>query len=638
MEINKNENNNILEKRLDDLNLKKLEAIDNPALKKFVAKYAEICNPDKVFINTGSEDDIHYIREEAIKTGEEEKLLVEGHSLHFDGFYDQARDRKNTRLLLPEGVDLGLAQLAGGDSLGQIEREKGLQEVHSILKDIMKGKLLYVLFYCLGPTNSEFTILAVQLTDSPYVAHSENLLYRQGYDEFKRLGRNTKLFKVVHSEGELEHAVSKNIDKRRIYVDLPDETVYSVNTQYGGNTIGLKKLSMRLAIRRASEEGWLCEHMFIMGICGPNGRVTYLTGAFPSLCGKTSTSMMVGETIVGDDISYLREKNCRIRAVNVERGMFGIIQGINSKDDPILWKNLHSPGEIILSNVLVTNDGDVYWLGKDGAVPEKGRNYSGEWFLMKKDENGKEIPPSHKNARLTLSMDIIDNLDSKIDDPDGVEVGGIIYGGRDSDISVPVEESFDWIHGTITKGASLESESTAAVLGKEGTREFNPMANLDFLSITLSKYIESHLKFGEKLTNPPPIFSVNYFLKENNRFLNTKLDKAVWLKWMELRSHKEVKALKNPTGLIPRYEDLKIIFKEVLNVDYTKDQYTRQFKLRIPEQLEKIDRIAKIYSEKVPNAPKILFKVLEEQKKRLIEFQEKFGDYISPENFGLAEG
>jgi len=626
----------VLREKLSAQNLEKLLAIDNPTLHEFVAKYVEHCNPDDVFVSTGTQEEMRYIKEESIKNGEEKRLATEGHTVHFDGYYDQARDRKNTRLLLPEGIDLGLGSLAAGESLGQIEREAGLKEVHSILKDIMKGHRLYVLFLCLGPTNSDFSIPCVQLTDSPYVAHCENLLYRQGYSEFKRLGRSARFFKFVHSEGELVNGVSKNIDKRRIYVDLIDETVYSVNTQYGGNTIGLKKLAMRLAIRRASMEGWLTEHMFIMGVHGPGGRLTYFTGAFPSLCGKTSTSMMKGEKIVGDDIAYLKVKGGKVRAVNVECGMFGIIQGVNSKDDPILWKALHSPGDIIFSNVLVLEDGSVYWIGHDGEVPKRGINHSGEWFPGKRDAEGNEIPPSHKNARLTLNMELLENLDPRINDPEGVEVSGIIYGGRDSDTSVPVEESFDWVHGIVTKGACLESEATAAVLGKEGTREFNPMANLDFLSIPLAKYIEINLKFGTKMDNPPKVFSVNYFLKEGGNYLTDKLYKAVWLKWMELRCHNEVKALKTPTGLIPMYEDLRRLFKQVLDIDYTREDYLKQFKLRIPEHLAKIERVMNIYSTKVPNAPREIFEVLEKQRQRLIEIRKKYGDYVFPDKFEIV--
>lgn len=617
---------NILKTRLGEKNYQKLIGINNPNLHQFIAEYVELCNPDEVFVCTDSPEDTQYIREEAIRSKEEKELAIRGHTFHFEGYYDQARDKKNTKFLLPRGFDWG-------PDINVTDKEEGLKEIRDILKNIMQGHKLYVLFFSLGPTNSEFSIPSVQLTDSGYVAHSESLLYRPGYEEFKRLGGSERFFKFVHSEGELENGVSKNVDKRRIYIDLQENVVYSANTQYGGNTIGLKKLAMRLAINLALQDGWLTEHMFIMGVHGPKGRVSYFAGAFPSLCGKTSTSVLEGETIVGDDIAYLRKKGEEIRAVNVEKGIFGIIQCINSRDDPILWKALHNPGEIIFSNVLVTEEKDAYWIGKDGEAPRKGINHSGEWTLGKKDSGGNEISPSHRNARFTLDLNLLENIDYEINNPEGVVVKGIIYGGRDSDTWIPVEESFGWAHGVITKGASLESETTAATLGDEGVRNFNPMSNLDFLSISIGRYIESHLNFDASLKNPPLIFSVNYFLKgPDGNFMNSKADKAVWLKWMELRAHKEVGAIETPTGLIPKYQDLKKLFKEVLGRDYSKEDYIKQFTLRVPENLAKIDRIKGIYK-KIPDTPQMLFKLLEEQRQRLNKAREKYGDYIAPNKF-----
>ena len=556
------------------------------------------------------------------------ELAIAGHTVHFDGYYDQARDKNNTKFLLPPGVDLGA-------NLNAMDRGEGLKEIHSILKDIMRGHQLFVRFFCLGPLKSQFSIPAVQLTDSGYVAHSEDLLYRQGYEEFVRLGGAAQFFKFVHSAGELdERMTSKNIDKRRVYIDLEDETVYSVNTQYGGNTIGLKKLAMRPAINRASKEGWLNEHMFIMAVHGPSGRKTYFTGAFPSLCGKTTTSMLPWESIIGDDIAYIRNKEGVMRTVNPEKGIFGIIQGVNPEDDHLIWKALHSPGEIIFSNVLVTEEESVFWIGKAGEEPKMGFHHSGEWTPGKRDAEGIEISLSHPNARFTLDLKLLENRDSELDNPEGVVIGGIIYGGRDSDTKVPVEESFDWIHGVITMGAALESETTAATLGKEGVRKINPMSNLDFLSIPIGKYIENHLNFGMGLKNPPPIFSVNYFLKDaNGGFTNDKTDKAVWLKWMELRSHHEVEVIKTPTGLIPEYEDLKRLFKQVLDKDYAKKDYNEQFTVRITENLAKIERVMAFYRTEVPDTPAILFTILEKQLQRLKSAREKYGDYILPKSF-----
>jgi phosphoenolpyruvate carboxykinase (GTP) len=226
-------------------------------------------------------------------------------------------------------------------------------------------------------------------------------------------------------------------------------------------------------------------------------------------------------------------------------------------------------------------------------------------------------------------------MDPGIDEPAGVPVGGIIYGGRNSYTWVPVEESFDWVHGIITKGASLESETTAATLGQEGQRKFNLMSNLDFLSIPIGRYIQNNLDFGANISEPPLIFSVNYFLRdrETGDFLNEKRDKRIWLKWMELRSHKEVDAIRTPTGFIPRYEDLERLFKNVLNKEYQKKEYIKQFTLRVPEHLAKTDRIIKIYRTRVPDTPQVLFQVLEEQRKRLERAREHWGDYIPPDKF-----
>ena len=620
----------ILKKRLDGENLEKLMRINHPELNSLVAKYAELCEPEKVLVVSDTEEELEMIRQDAIKEGAEKPLRLKGHTIHFEHINDQGRDKANTKILVSKMVDFGL-------DLNAVLRDGALEEIHKLMKGIMKGHKMYVRFYTLGPKNSIFSIPCVQLTDSAYVAHSEDLLYRQAYDEFVRLGAKAKFLKFIHSQGELEHgitgAVCKNLNLRRIYIDLDSETVYTINTQYGGNTIGLKKLALRFGIQSADREGWLAEHMFLMGVHGPNKRVTYFAGAFPSLCGKTSTSMMRGETIVGDDIAYLRNIGGRVRAVNVEKGVFGIIQGINSVDDPLIWKALHSPGEIIFSNVTYTEDGDTYWIGKDSPAPAKGINHTGEWTPDKVDAKGKKVPPSHPNARFTMELKLLDNLDPELNNPEGVVVGGLIYGGRDSDTWPPVEESFDWVHGVVTKGGALESETTAATLGKEGVREFNPMANIDFLSIPISKYIANHLEFGKKLKNPPKIFSVNYFLTdENGKWLNEKTDKAVWLKWMELRVHNEVEAIQTPTGLIPRYEDLKRLFKDVLNRDYQKDAWVKQFTLRTPQYIAKMDRITGIYRN-IKGTPEIVLKTLAEQKERIIKARDKFGDYISPENF-----
>ncbi|MCK5768112.1 MAG: phosphoenolpyruvate carboxykinase (GTP), partial [Candidatus Atribacteria bacterium] len=402
---------------MDKINLQKLEKLNNRYVTEKIEEAIKLCKPAKVNIISDSKEDINYVRKLALDTGEEKKLKMEGHTIHFDGYYDQARDKEHTKYLLSQKVNWGLG-------INYIEKDKGLKEVHSFLDGSMAGKEMLVRFFSLGPTNSMFSLRALQITDSAYVAHSEDLLYRQGYQEFKKLNGSPNFFFFLHSAGRLENGVSADINKRRIYIDLEENRVFSVNNQYAGNSIGLKKLAFRLAINKAQHESWLAEHMFIMGVHGPKNRVSYFTGAFPSACGKTSTAMIPGQTVVGDDIAYLRKVNGEVRAVNVESGIFGIIRDVNPDDDPLIYQALTTPRELIFSNVLI-NDDKPYWLGMKKDIPKEGVNYSGEWTKSKKDDKGNEITPSHKNARYTIRLNALKNIDERADDPTGVPIKAV---------------------------------------------------------------------------------------------------------------------------------------------------------------------------------------------------------------------
>jgi phosphoenolpyruvate carboxykinase (GTP) len=613
-----------LQEKLDKDNFSKLSAIANDKLYQFIADAIELTKPVKVFVSTDKPEDIEYTHKQSVVTGEEKPLKIKGHTIHFDGMQDQGRDREVTKYLVPKNDTLSKA-------LNQIEREEGLKEVCGLLDGSMKGRTMVVRFMTLGPNNSEFSIPCVECTDSFYVSHSMNLLYRLGYEEVRRLGAKAKFFATLHSCGKMDsRMVSIEHDKKRIYIDYNNDTVYVANTQYGGNTIGLKKLALRLTIRKADREGWLAEHMFLAGIYGKGGRKTYLAGAFPSACGKTSTAMLPGETILGDDIAYFRAVDGKCKAVNAEFGIFGIIQNVTAKDDPAIWDMLTKPGEVIFSNVLI-KDGKPYWLGMGIDIPTEGENYSGAWHKDAIDANGKEILCAHKNARYAVALDALKNCDPELDNPKGVDLSGIMYGGRDAKSYVPCQQGFDWEHGIVAYGASLETETTFATIGKEGVPEINLMSIQDFVAISLGKYVKNNLDFGKKFKNPPLVFGVNYFLRDKDgKFVNGVRDKHVWVKWMELRVHGEAGAITAPTGLIPKYEDLKKLFKDVLNKDYTQADYVNQFTIRVKENLDKIDRVEKFHRENVTESPAEVFKVLAEQKKRLEAAGKKYGDFISP--------
>jgi len=618
---------NIDENILSKENLAKIEALDNPKAMKVIEKYIKHTRPAKVTVLTDSQEDIDYIRQLALDNKEEKKLAMEGHTIHYDGMKDQARDKGNTKILLPPGKKVS-------SFINSMDRDEGLTEVLGIMEGIMEGKEMLICFFCLGPQDSKFSLSALQMTDSAYVCHSETILFRPGYEQFKKLNGSEDFFYFLHSAGEVDDRKNTvNVDKRRIYIDLEENRVFTANNQYAGNSVGLKKLALRLALNKANHEDWLTEHMFLMG-CHPEGkdRVTYFTGAFPSACGKTATAMIPGQSIIGDDIAYLRAgDDGQAYAVNVEQGVFGIIKDVNPTDDPVIYNVLTTPRELIVSNVLNV-DGKPFWLGMGQDLPEKGENFSGEWTKGKQDAGGKEIGPAHKNARYTIRIADLENADPDRDDPNGVPVSGFIYGGRDSDTTIPVYESLSWSHG-VYMGAVVESETTSAALGVEGVRKHNPMANLDFLVVPLGLYIKNHLAFGDRLDKQPRIFHTNYFLKENGEFLNTKLDKKVWLNWMEGRVHNEFEAIETPIGKIPKYEDLKVLFQKIFDREYTEAEYEQQFSLRITKVLEKMARMEEAFA-KEDGIPEKFKEHMAQEKVRLLEAKDKFGkEVISPDEF-----
>jgi len=428
--------------------------------------------------------------------------------------------------------------------------------------------------------------------------------------------------------------VTKNLDKRRIYVDLQESRVLSINNTYAGNSLGLKKLALRLAIDKSNKEDWLAEHYFLMTL-HPKGkdRVSYACGGYPSACGKTSTAMLPGQTIVGDDIAYLRPwEDGYAHAVNIEQGIFGIIKDVNPDDDPVIWNAITTPRETIFSNVLVKDD-TPYWIGDGREIPEGGLNFSGNWTKGKKDGNGRYIPHAHPNARYTIRIEELGNADENLHNPDGVPVKIIFYGGRDSDTMPPIVESLDWVNGVFF-GASLESETTSATLGQEGVRKASPMANLDFVVVPLGTYLKNHKKFGESLEHPPKIFATNYFLKDKNgKYLNGMLDKLIWVMWSELRANNEVDAIETPIGFIPTHQDLQTLFREYLDKDYSKEDYEKQFTIRTNGLLEKLDRIEKMY-QKEETTPQFFWNILNQKRNSLRTLKVEFGkEDISPFEF-----
>lgn len=623
----------VLQGLMDDKSFSKLAALKNEKVMEFLGTFAEHCEPASIYVCDDSKEDNLYVRKQALEKGEEFPMANSEQTIHWDGYGDQARDKKNTKFMVyKENLDRM-------KSLNSVEYEEGLAEIMTISKGIMKGKDVVVLFFSEGPTESPFTIPCVQFTDSWYVAHSEMILYRTAYSHFLKMkdGDKGNFFRFVHSAGELdERNCTKNLDKRRIYMDTQNNIVYSMNDQYAGNSVGLKKHSMRLAINKSGKEGWLCEHMFVMAaIDNEKKRKTYFCGAYPSACGKTSTAMIPGEQIVGDDIAYFRNINGEFRAVNVEFGMFGIIKDVNAKDDPLIFENLMKNQEVIFSNVLQGPDKKPYWLGMGVEAPAEGKNHFGNWKKGIKDDKGNEVDVAHGNARYTMRLDYLANIDKGgFEGKEGVKVEGILYGGRDSDTTVPVEESPSWKDGILLKAATLESETTSATLGAEGVRNPSPMANLDFVSYPLGEYTMNNIKFGEGVKNTPKVFSNNYFMRnKDGNFMTSKLAKKVWLHWAEGRIHGEYESYDTPTGKIPLYKDLKELFKKHLNEDFSEEDYTYLFTFRCTKWIEKLERTKAFYAKMDASTPKEIFEYWDAAIARIGAAKEKYGDEIKPGTF-----
>jgi phosphoenolpyruvate carboxykinase (GTP) len=623
----------LLKQRMSSESYQKLAALNNEKVMEFIGFFTEHCDPASIYVCTDSEEDMQYVRDQALKLGEEITLHFSKQTIHWDGYGDQGRDTKNTKFMVPK------EKMESMKEYGAVEYEEGYAEIMEISKGIMKGRSAVVLFFSEGPTESPFTIPCIQFTDSWYVAHSEYILYRSAYSHFLQMKGAEKgdFFRFIHSAGELdENNNTKNLDKRRVFMDIEHNMVYSMNAQYAGNSVGLKKHSMRLAIAKSGNEGWLCEHMFIMAaVDADKKRKTYFCGAYPSACGKTSTAMIPGEKIVGDDIAYFRNIGGEFRAVNVEGGMFGIIQDVNAKDDPVIFENLMIDQEVIFSNVLMGPDRMPYWLGMGVNAPKTGRNHFGEWYEGVTDSKGKAVGVAHGNARYTMRLDYLANIDKEgFEAKDGVKVEGVLYGGRDSDTTVPVEESPNWKDGILLKACTLESETTSATIGAEGVRTPSPMANMDFVSYPLGQYTMNNIKFGESVKNTPKIFSNNYFMRgADGKFVTSKLAKKVWLHWADGRIHGEYDAYETPTGKIPMYADLAKLFKKYLDENFTEETYTYLFTFRCSKWIAKLERTKAFFAKMDAATPKEIFDYWDATIAKIAAAKEKYGDEIKPGDY-----
>ncbi|MBN1921476.1 MAG: phosphoenolpyruvate carboxykinase (GTP) [Anaerolineae bacterium] len=600
-----------------------------------IANAISMMAPDDVFVSTGSAEDLQAVRELSLKKGEEKALPMPGHTIHFDLPEEQGRVVDKTLYIVNPGEDTSVLAKS-------ILRDQGLDYVRQTMTGIAKGKTLLIGFFNRGPVGAQAAIPAIEMTTSTYVMHSANILYRSIYPQFDaEVARAGDFFTNVHSEGANR---PEDFPDMRVFMDRSWLTTYSMLCTYAGNTLLLKKGNHRFAVDLATyyrRERELSEHMFITGLMGPGGRKTFFAGAAPSGCGKTTTAM-VGDDFIGDDLAQIWiAPDGTLRAVNPEKGIFGIIQDVNPEGDPLLIAALSEPGvEVIWSNVLITPGGEPRWVGDGKPAPEKGINYTGEWWAGKVDATGKAIPISNPNARCTLASNVIDNYNETLaEDPAGVPIRVITYSGRDSDTMPPVWVAKNPNHGVVI-GASILSAATATEVGAQGVRR-QPWANEPFIPGPLAEYMEAQFAFfnSPRLQPKPVMAGLNYFLThgarggEGKKLLGEKRDVKVWLGWLELYANGDVSAIETPIGYIPRYEDLERLFAGIGKA-YPRELYDKQFAFYVDNILARISLQEEAYH-KETGVPEALFEVYREQRQGLEALKATHGSIVSVEQLSL---
>ncbi len=626
----------IFNKFMDDEQLNRISKIKHPDILTRIANSIVLCNPSAVFINTGSNQDKAFIKNLSIEKKEEASLAMENHTIHFDLAKEQGRIVDRTFYIAnPEDHISSLAN--------RMDRPTALEDIKSNMSGIMKDKLMIVGFYMRGPVGSPVSNPALEITSSAYVSHSADMLYRNAFADFeKEVEALGHFFTNIHSEG-LNR--TEDLPDARVFMDRKFKTTYSFKCTYAGNTLLLKKGNHRFAVDKAVYDNLgkeLAEHMFITGIAGPGNRTTWCAGAAPSGCGKTTTAM-AGSVFIGDDLAQMWiAKDGSIRSINPECGIFGIVEDVNQEGDPLLMKVLRKPGhEVIWSNVLIDENKVPHWVGNNEPAPDKGINFQGDWFEGKTDENGKPIPLSHPNSRCTLRSESLDNYSDQAENPEGALTRVITYSGRDADTMPPV-----WVAKTsdagVVIGACIVSAATATEVGASGVKRA-PWANAPFIPGALGDYMDAQFKFFGSLEikdeYKPVMAGLNYFLTDearggtSSKLLGEKRDVKVWLSWLERYAHNEIDCIETPIGNLPKYDDLKQLFKDIINKDYSKELYTKQFSLYLDNILARIELQKEAYG-KEEGIPQTLFDVLAEQKSGLEALKAAHGSIVLPDQLG----
>jgi len=524
----------------------------NQSVIRWVEEQAKLCKPDRIYWCNGSNEEKEALTGEAVARGILIKLnqkKLPGCYYHRSELNDVARVEQCTYLCTP-------TQEEAGPTNNWMAPEQMYRKLRDLCAGAMKGRTMYVVPYLMGPPGSPLTKVGVELTDSIYVALSMRIMTRMGQVAYEQLGETDNFNRGLHS------MLDVNPERRFIALFPQDNAIISTGSNYGGNVLlGKKCLALRLGSYLGRKEGWMAEHMLLLGVESPDGEKTYIAAAFPSACGKTNLAMLVPPPhfkgwkvwTIGDDIAWMKPgADGRLHAINPEAGYFGVVPGTNTKSNPNAMKLIAR--DTIYTNVALTPDGNVWWEGKDGPPPKECLDWRGNKWTPDSQEKA-----AHPNSRFAAPMSNNPMLAPEANDPNGVPISAIIFGGRRADTMPLVYQAFSWSHGVYV-GATMGSEMTAAAVGGVGQVRRDPMAMLPFCGYNIGDYFAHWLDMRKLIKNPPRIFHVNWFRKDNDgQFMWPGFGENMRvLKWIADRCHGQGDANETPLGWVPSPESFDI--------------------------------------------------------------------------------